>query len=293
MASITQIDQKLAEFLKELDVPIIDLRCQSEYSQGHLVDSSHFELNTLIERMHELPKRDQPLKLVGTQQQISSGEQKLTEKGYQIVRCLIWRDEYQYPLQTHQLYEVGEASKRLWRAAPAIEEYVQDNPPSLPHNRALDIGCGGGRDAVYLAINGWRVTAIDYLPSMLQKASMLASRYQTKVECQRMDLEDASRPLLSLQTQFDLIIVMRYLYRPLFQQIKTQLSNNGVLIYQTFMEGCEAFGKPKNPRFILKADELKQEFKGYKIIKNETRYLGDGRPTNLFIARKPDNLRNC
>lgn len=286
MASATQIDQQLAEFIQQQEVPIIDLRCSHDYQQGHISNSSHFELNSLIARMHELPQRSQALKLVGTQQQIHIGQQNLRQKGYHITQCLQWRREFFEQIKSLGQLEVGSQSRRLWRAAKAIEDFVLANPVKNSHNRALDLGCGGGRDAVYLAMNGWQVTAVDYLSGMLQKTSQFATRYHVSVECLQMDLENKSQPMLSLPNQFDLIVVMRYLYRPLFQQIKHQLSDNGVLIFQTFMEGCEMFGKPKNPRFILKRNELKEEFKEYQILKNETCYLSDGRPTNLFIARK-------
>jgi hypothetical protein len=60
--------------------------------------------------------------------------------------------------------------------------------------------------------------------------------------------------------QFNGIIVTNYLHRPLFPAISAALSPNGVLIYETFAVGNERFGKPSNPGFLLKKDELLEVF---------------------------------
>ena len=50
------------------------------------------------------------------------------------------------------------------------------------------------------------------------------------------------------------------LYRPLFVDLIKALSLNGVLIYQTFMIGNEVYGRPSNPHFLLKKNELNDTF---------------------------------
>jgi SAM-dependent methyltransferase len=53
---------------------------------------------------------------------------------------------------------------------PEILGRVIGGPDRLPPGRALDVGCGTGRDAVYLAGRGWEVTAVDLVPRALEKA---------------------------------------------------------------------------------------------------------------------------
>ena len=56
-----------------------------------------------------------------------------------------------------------------------------------------------------------------------------------------------------------------YLHRALFPVLKDSLAEGGVLIYETFMAGNERFGKPSNPRFLLRPGELLEAFKDLTV----------------------------
>ncbi len=118
----------------------------------------------------------------------------------------------------------------------------------------LDLACGHGRHARYLASCGHAVVACD------RDASALASlQGAQRVEAVQADLEDGS-PWPFGAGQFDGIVVTNYLHRPLFGAIAASLSAGGVLIYETFALGNERFGKPSNPQFLLQKDELLEVF---------------------------------
>lgn len=71
-----------------------------------------------------------------------------------------------------------------WDRRP-VEEFwgrILDGPDGLPPGRALDIGCGSGRDAVHLAKRGWRVTAVDLVPSALDSARERAAETNVEVD---------------------------------------------------------------------------------------------------------------
>ncbi len=72
------------------------------------------------------------------------------------------------------------------------------------------------------------------------------------------DIEDGPWPL-SGQT-FSGIVVTNYLYRPLMPRLIAALAPGGVLIYETFAKGNEAFGKPRNPDHLLAPGELLDVF---------------------------------
>lgn len=55
---------------------------------------------------------------------------------------------------------------------------------------------------------------------------------------------------------FDVIIVINYLHRPLFNNFFNALAPGGLIIYETFAEGNEYLGHPKNPEYLLKNNEL-------------------------------------
>ena len=113
----------------------------------------------------------------------------------------------------------------------------------------LDLACGGGRHARLLAGLGYRVEAVD------RDAEALASLTgAANVTTRCADLENGPWPYYS--HAFDGIVVSRYLWRPLFPQIFNCLAEGGVLIYETFMEGQQLYGKPSNPAFLLRPGEL-------------------------------------
>ena len=68
------------------------------------------------------------------------------------------------------------------------------------------------------------------------------------------DLESGAWALAG--ERFDAIVVANYLHRPLFPHLRAALAPDGVLLYETFAMGNEAFGRPSNPDFLLCRDEL-------------------------------------
>lgn len=130
--------------------------------------------------------------------------------------------------------------------------------PKVTNNRALDLACGKGRHSFYLASLGWDVTAIDRdLSDTDQTGSPNISWIEADLECGHWPLGN---------TQFDLIVVTNYLHRPLFTDLRTALAPDGMLIYETFMQGNETYGRPRSPDFLLNPDELADAFADWDII---------------------------
>ena len=71
-------------------------------------------------------------------------------------------------------YRLGLA---VWRrpTPPADLVALVEGPSALPAGRALDLGCGTGTDAIYLAIHGWDITGVDAVPKALATARRDAS----------------------------------------------------------------------------------------------------------------------
>jgi SAM-dependent methyltransferase len=113
----------------------------------------------------------------------------------------------------------------------------------------LDLAAGSGRHAHYFNGLGYRTTALDRDVSGLRE---LAS---AGIEVLAADLEDGSPWPLGGRT-FDGIVVTNYLYRPLLPLLADALAPGGVLIYETFGQGNERFGRPRNPAFLLRPAEL-------------------------------------
>jgi SAM-dependent methyltransferase len=238
--------------------------------------------------MHELPKTSEPLALYGSRTDLQQAYAFLTSKGYQVAQQTECTPEWVTALQTAGKLEVGTHSQRLWQPAPLLARFVTEFMPAhqIQPGQGLDIGCGAGRDMVYLAMHGWQMTGIDYIPGALQRAQQLASSQHVAVTTLQMDLETGQDPFgMFADGQFALICVARYLHRPLFPWLKRLLQPGGILIYQTFMQGSEKFGSPRNPNFLLKAGELAEVFAGAAILLDAVETLDDGRPMSAFIAR--------
>ena len=123
-------------------------------------------------------------------------------------------------------------------------------PLIAPGGRVLDLACGNGRHARFLAAAGHPVEAVD------RDAVRLATLADVPgIETRCADLEGGPWPYAA--GQFAGIVVTNYLWRPLMPALMAALGKGGVLIYETFMIGNERLGKPSNPAFLLRKDELR------------------------------------
>jgi SAM-dependent methyltransferase len=145
----------------------------------------------------------------------------------------------------------------------------------------LDFAAGSGRHSGFFAERGHLVTAID------RDTGALASH--PKIEIIQADLEDGSPWPLPGRT-FGAAIITNYLHRPLFPSILDALAPGAVLLYETFMEGNERFGRPSRPEFLLKDGELLELVRGrLSVIAYEARMISEPRMAMVqrIAARRP------
>ena len=115
--------------------------------------------------------------------------------------------------------------------------------------KVLDVACGQGRHSRWFAARGCRVVAADRDTAALDGLASVAG--VTPVSA---DLETHPWPFDG--EKFDAIVVTHYLHRALFPNLLQVLADDGVLLYETFARGNEAYGKPSNPDFLLADGEL-------------------------------------
>ena len=119
----------------------------------------------------------------------------------------------------------------------------------------LDLACGQGRHARYLAGLGYRVEAVDR-----DSAALAALAGVAGIATRCADVEGAPWPYGA--GRFDGIVVTNYLHRPRMGALLDALRPGGVLIYETFALGNEKLGRPSNPEFLLRPGELLQWVEG-------------------------------
>jgi len=137
----------------------------------------------------------------------------------------------------------------------APSQWLTDHRHLLPATGdALDLACGSGRNAIWLAEQGFQALAVDRNATALDALSEEAKLRRLSLRTQVVDLEDGP-PFLDPDS-FDLIVVVHYLHRPLFPGLVRALRPGGVLVYETFTRAQAARGKPTNPAFLLEPGEL-------------------------------------
>ena len=151
--------------------------------------------------------------------------------------------------------------------AEVLVEAVQNRPPGL----ALDLACGAGRNAVWLARNGWTVTAVDGAGEAIRITREQAA--ELPVEARVLDLE-SDEPLPFADDSFDLVALLFYLHRPLFSEMKRVLRPGGIAVVAIRTSGI-------NPRFCVAEGELREVFAGWELLHEEENEVAE------VVALKP------
>ena len=114
----------------------------------------------------------------------------------------------------------------------------------------LDLAAGRGRHGRLFLKRGNQVTLVDRSLEGLRDLEN-----EDRAEVIQADLEDGS-PWPMMGRIFAGVVVINYLYRPLIKDLLKSIEPEGVLIYETFSRGNEAYGRPSNPEFLLDPGEL-------------------------------------
>jgi SAM-dependent methyltransferase len=125
---------------------------------------------------------------------------------------------------------------------------------AIPPGEVLDLACGGGRHARVLAALGHPVLAVDRDTAALALAA--GPGITTLQRDMENELEGEGSAWPFAPGHFAGIVVTNYLHRPLFAHLAQALAPDGILVYETFAQGNERFGKPSNPAFLLAPGEL-------------------------------------
>ena len=140
------------------------------------------------------------------------------------------------------------STQSLTRApSPFVMQFLEGVPAG---GTILDIACGTGRHLRAALARGYRLSGIDRDLSGLADLAGLEG-----VELIESDLETGQRPVFAGRL-FDGVIVTNYLWRPILPDIFAAVAPAGLLIYETFAQGNERYGKPSHPAHLLRPGEL-------------------------------------
>lgn len=146
--------------------------------------------------------------------------------------------------------------------AAFLHEMVESDAWPALRGTALDIACGKGRNAIYLAQRGFAVTALDISSVALEEGRRRAQQRGLEIDWQIGDLEST----LLNHAAFDLIINFNYLQRSLFQSMRQAVRPGGHVIFETYLLDQAMIGHPKNPDYLLQHNELLDSFRGFRVL---------------------------
>lgn len=193
---------------------------------------------------------------------------------------------------------MDEAARERWdaryREAPdsavmpacVLTEYAHLLPAT---GDALEVACGLGGNALWLAGRGLRVQAWDISPVAIERLSHRAAAEHMAVDVQVRDAL-AAPPEAGA---FDVVVVSRFLERALCPALSAALRPGGLLFYQTYTREAVTDNGPRNPAFRLGPNELLRLFPDLRVLAyREEGRIGDPgqgwRDEALLVAVRAD-----
>ena len=262
--------------------PLVDVRAEADFVLGHAPAAAGIPLEELAGRTHELPPREAPVCVTDADPRRAEEAAAFLRLRGHAVTVVGW--------DPAAATESGPSHVRLWGPNPflveAVERIGRERAGAAANpGRALDLACGCGRDAVWLALQGYQVDAIDVLPDALRRTEDLARRSGVRVHTARQDLE--REPNLG-RGSYDLVTVFRFLHRDLFPAVRAAVAPGGYVAYETFHERNRETGKrPLSPEHRLQTGELARAFGGFDVLIARDAVERSGRFFSAILARRP------
>lgn len=183
---------------------------------------------------------------------------------------------------------MSEADRTRWNQRYAAGDYdLTPNPRVVAHLTgrvqpglvALDIACGAGRNAIWLAEQGAEVHAWDISDEALALLQGETNERGLPVHVRQVDLDEAPLP----QAYFDLVVVTHFLHRPLLHPMLQALKPGGLLFMDTFMDSEKR--AEVNHAYKLDPGELARVYAESVEVLHLNEDIPSGRVT--MLARRP------
>jgi tellurite methyltransferase len=154
--------------------------------------------------------------------------------------------------------------ERVFLPGKKPNAFLQKHIHRLPRGKALDLACGDGANAVFLAQEGFTVEAVDISPVGLKMARKLAREKKAQVHFRQVDLDSISLP----RQHYDLIVVLFFLSRRLIPRIRKALKPGGMIVFETYTAEQRDLGTggPHQVSYLLKPNELLRLFSGLHVV---------------------------
>lgn len=286
--------ESVAAFLAGNPVPaVLDERTGDAFAAGHLrgavsmpgvadLAADPARLDAELPSIF-LPPRHLPLLVVAATAERAQGlARALAGRGRARLAAVAVADASLALLPAH-LLERGSSDHTLWQAPHWLTAHADLLPPPAL-GPVLDLGCGSGRAAVWLAARGYRVTGVDWQPEALVLAQRLAASRGVPLRVVEADVRavDALPP-----GPWAVVVNVRCLDRGVLSRMGDLLGAGGVAVVRTFRE---APGLPDDvtARHRLRPGELVDAFRAphWDVLAHDEGFDDDGRPAAGIVARR-------
>ena len=150
--------------------------------------------------------------------------------------------------------------------------------PHLPaRGTALELACGLGGNALWLARRGLHTDAWDLSEVAISRLRTVAQREGLPLSARVRDVEEHPPQGACCEV----LVVSHFLHRPILRDLAAAVRPGGLLVYQTFLEGHRGPG-PSNPDYLLRTGELRALCAGWECLLEREE---EGQV--LWVARKP------
>ncbi|MCP5003584.1 MAG: methyltransferase domain-containing protein [Planctomycetes bacterium] len=194
-----------------------------------------------------------------------------------------------------QIASSGEEDRKRWNKRYNTGGFLYGKEPIsllkqniniLTKGRALVLAMGEGRNALFLARNGFDVDGCDVSDVAVDKCRLFARENNIKINAFAADLEEYKIPT----EQYDLITCIYYTQRDLIPQIKAGLRKGGMVLFETYSIDQLSYGEnapgPKNPEYLMKHNELLELFSDFHILYYKEGEIAEKKSVASLIARK-------
>lgn len=184
---------------------------------------------------------------------------------------------------------MSDEEKNNWDTKYSGDGYELHQKPSdllvgwldrLPSGRALDLACGTGRNSLFLAEQGYVVTAIDISPIAIEMAEKSARDKGLTINWIVADLDS-----YEIRGQYDLIVVsFFYINKMIVPGIISALSSGGMLLYENHMVPPSPSAETHKHRYHFKPGELRLLFKELNVLQYEEHRMDDNKGRQSYLA---------
>ena len=165
---------------------------------------------------------------------------------------------------------MSEQDRNKWNQRYAEDSYHKNNPvtlvedwlPRLPGGRALDVACGAGRNAIFLAQAGYQVDAIDISREGLNLARQEAENQGLSINWIEHDLDQP----YPFDTDYDLIIVMWYVDLELVSRLCDRLAPGGYILCEEHLITDQEVIGPTSSNFRVAPGVLREAVSGLDVL---------------------------